>query len=78
MALGEYYTVLEDVWAAAFRKSYDECIDDGMLCIACLERRLGRELMRHDFEPRAMINYLDVFNPRSERLKDRVMRMTYG
>jgi hypothetical protein len=37
----EYYMVHDIVWASAFMGPYD-----GMLCIGCLERRLGRPLTR--------------------------------
>jgi hypothetical protein len=35
--IGEYYSVHDAVWAAARMQR-----DDGMLCIGCLETRLGR------------------------------------
>jgi hypothetical protein len=38
----EYYMVRDDVWTSAR-------MQDGMLCIGCLEARLGRRLMAHDF-----------------------------
>jgi hypothetical protein len=39
---GEYYTVEDDLWAASGA-------EDGMLCLACLERRIGRPLTEDDF-----------------------------
>ena len=39
---GEYYSVWDDLWAASGA-------DDGMLCLACLERRTGRLLTAEDF-----------------------------
>ncbi len=41
--IGEYYMLLRDVW----RSAHSTC--DGMLCIACVERRLGRMLASKDF-----------------------------
>ena len=41
---GEYYMVADEVWAASGLAP-----DGGMLCLADLERRLGRLLTRHDF-----------------------------
>ena len=41
---GEYYGVLEDVWAASGLGP-----NDGMLCLACLERGIGRLLTEADF-----------------------------
>lgn len=39
----EYYMVHDSVWLMANPK------DRGMLCIGCLEARLGRLLTKHDF-----------------------------
>ena len=41
--IGEYYMVHHDLWETANPKI------KGMLCIGCLERRLGRELDYTDF-----------------------------
>jgi hypothetical protein len=41
---GEYYTVAEEVWAASGLAP-----NGGMLCLACLERRIGRQLVPEDF-----------------------------
>ena len=40
----EWYTVLDDVWISAGLTS------DAILCVGCLEQRLGRQLSRRDFE----------------------------
>jgi hypothetical protein len=42
---GEYYSVGDDVWAAS-----GIAPNGGMLCLACLERRIGRLLTKEDFE----------------------------
>lgn len=60
--MNEYYMVQKDVWPIG-RKS-------GMLCIGCLERRIGRKLISEDF-PFLPINYPDFFD-QSDRLKDRL------
>jgi hypothetical protein len=44
IAIGEFYMVRDTVWA---RSGLGE--NDGMLCIGCLERRIGRELRGVDF-----------------------------
>lgn len=44
-AADDYHMVEADVWAAGAGKK------DGMLCVADLERRLGRKLRREDFLP---------------------------
>jgi hypothetical protein len=58
----EVYTVKSAVWTAAGMEPWGGC-----LCVACLEKRLGRRLRPKDF-PRH-----DAFNalPGSERLIER-------
>jgi hypothetical protein len=41
---GEYYILRDDVWLSTGVKR-----DGGMLCIGCVESRLGRRLNRSDF-----------------------------
>jgi hypothetical protein len=41
---GEYYAVSDDLWAAS-----GVAPDGGMLCLACLETRIGRALTLDDF-----------------------------
>jgi hypothetical protein len=60
--LGEYYMVWDDVWNSA---GLD--VNAGMLCIACLEHRIGRRLNVHDFTD-APINFERI----GPRLRDRV------
>lgn len=61
----EYYMVHDAVWAAAGQPQND----GGMLCIGCLEKRLGRQLTREDF-PNRPIN-MGIF-PQSQRLQERL------
>jgi len=64
--INEYYMVIERVWWAV----HDSGI--GMLCIGCLETRLGRRLRPDDFTD-AYVN--DVgFAPKSQRLMARLTR----
>jgi hypothetical protein len=63
--LKEYYHVHDEVWAAA--KTDDA---ESMLCIGCLEARIGRTLEPSDFSD-APINY-PGFVKRSARLSDRL------
>jgi len=65
MDINEYYTVTDEVWLSAHPE------DKGMLCIGCLEARLGRDLTCTDF-PRYPIN-IGAFE-QSVRLKDRIGR----
>jgi hypothetical protein len=43
-SIGEYYMVYDEIWAASGLEP-----NDGMLCLRCLERRIGRELSLDDF-----------------------------
>lgn len=62
LELDEYYAVQPDLW-----RRYGV---EGMLCIGCLEIRLGRKLTPADFID-AEINR-DSFDRKSERLRDRL------
>ena len=50
----EHYMVHDDVWATAG-------MEEGFLCVGCLEGRLGRELTAADFTP-APINDPDPWD----------------
>jgi hypothetical protein len=67
----EWYTVRNDVWAAAGMPPYDETRPEGerggYLCIGCLENRLGRQIRRADFQHPGEPNDAD-----SARLRDRL------
>lgn len=69
--IGEYYMVLDAVWQSAVpsRGSYYGADGGVMLCIGCLESRLGRRLVSADFID-APINY--IFN-QSDRMVDRIL-----
>jgi hypothetical protein len=63
--IDEYYMVHDVVWEAARMQPHG-----GMLCIGCLETRLGRTLTADDFT-----NYpinRDAFSHRSARLRHRL------
>jgi hypothetical protein len=70
--LGEWYMVHDDVWEQAWhaRKSWQVLPGQEVLCIGCLEQRLGRTLMACDFTD-APVN-----DPKqrcmSKRLRDRL------
>jgi hypothetical protein len=51
---GEYYMVYDQVWAASGLGP-----NDGMLCLACLENRIGRPLTMGDFT--AMVPSLEAW-----------------
>jgi hypothetical protein len=65
---GEYYMVHDDVWSSAFSKKR------GMLCIGCLESRLGKLLTKDDFTA-APLNSMNLFLG-STRLQSRLTNGT--
>jgi hypothetical protein len=64
--IGEYYMVNDDLW-----RKYG-AYDEGMLCIGCLEERMGRSLVSVDFTD-CQVNTDEEHN-RSMRLIDRLSR----
>ena len=64
--IGEYYFIHTPLWLSV--------IDSiaGMLCVGCLENRLGRQLRRNDFT-NAWIN-----NPRHHPVSQRLMSRLAG
>jgi hypothetical protein len=84
-AIEEYYMVKDVVWVEANKDLGLKVENDGhpnktgltshdegrMLCIGCLEVRLGREVTRDDFEMHIPINAVLV-EIGSERIKDRI------
>lgn len=68
----EYYMVHDPVWAAAGMPVPDDpegFVGEGILCIGCLEKRLGRKLTPDDFTG-APVNWPSVMM--SARLFSRV------
>jgi hypothetical protein len=66
-AINEEIMLVDEVWLAAVPT------ERGMLCIGCLEKRLGRKLRRDDFT-RYSQSAVDEGMPVSDRLKDRLSR----
>lgn len=63
----EYYMLKDDIWKQITKDSPAH-----MLCIGCVEYRLGRKLTKEDFA-QVPINSLDYqFIIRTERLKNRL------
>jgi hypothetical protein len=60
--IGEFYMVKDDVWAQVCEP------DGGMLCIGCLEERLGRRLVPDDFKDCQLHHHGHL----SERLRSRL------
>lgn len=61
----EHYFVSLDLWMRAVGSK------TGMLCIGCLEQRIGRKLVGADFTD-AHINNPKLY-PMSDRLRNRIM-----
>ncbi len=64
--IGEHYMLINQTWLAVAEDR------NGMLCIGCLEERLGRKLRAADFND----SYLNRSRtaPQSMRLRDRLER----
>ena len=79
-ALGEPFTGRQDTRGEWHYRGdeYARIQNRGMLCIGCIETRLGRLLNKSDFSG-ASINWDDDDRPfrsfRSDRMKDRVTRI---
>jgi hypothetical protein len=69
----EYYTLKDKTWLTANPR------DHGMLCIGCVEQRLGRALTQEDFRMEVPINILELNDrfPKSARLIDRISRRNH-
>jgi hypothetical protein len=63
--IGEFYYVNLELWLKTVGSK------DGMLCIECLEQRIGRKLNKVDFTE-AYINDMS-FGIKSERLRSRLL-----
>lgn len=66
-AVGDYYMVQDDMWET-------HGVGDGMLCLVCLEKRVGRELKADDFTE-ALVNK-GALTFRSELMRQRVESQT--
>lgn len=60
----EHYFVHTTLWLSVMPTT------KGMLCVGCLEKRLGRKLCRADFPPVFINN--PRFEPKSQRLMERL------
>lgn len=64
LCLGEYYMVTDQVW--------DSVANRGMLCIGCLEQRLGRMLHARDFTDAPINQIADMTDDASARFLNRL------
>jgi hypothetical protein len=67
--IGEWYMVRDEVWEEAWagrRKPWHALDGQGILCIGCLEKRIGRTLMAWDFK------YVQVNDPNDGSISDRL------
>jgi hypothetical protein len=67
ITLGEWYMVRDDVWQHAWAgrlKRWREAPGQQVLCVGCLEQRIGRKLDRNDFT--------EVNNPRQPGISARL------
>ncbi len=63
--LGEHYMLKESVWFSVAAS------DKGMLCVGCIETRLGRRLTSNDFN-NSYVNGLGFGQIKSNRLLERL------
>jgi hypothetical protein len=74
--LGEWYMVKNEIWDQAWagrRKSWHALSGQQILCVGCLEKRLGRTLMACDFTDVPVNNDPHTWR-KSKRLRDRLQR----
>ena len=67
LTIHEYYMVYDSVWEDSGLNKFD-----GMLCISCLEQRIGRRLQPDDFSNFPVNNPL--LYPKSNRLLSRIVK----
>ena len=65
LEIKEFYMIHDELWAQINPQL------EGLLCIGCVEKRLGRKLKPEDFLPYKTNSYLIV--PQSNRLKSRIL-----
>jgi hypothetical protein len=68
--MSEYYMVTDDVWAMATEDTYS----DIMLCIGCLENRIGDQLTASDFS-NVPLNSINLILG-STRLQNRLRKVS--
>jgi len=71
--LGEWYDVHDTVWELAWRgrrKPWHGVVGQAVLCIGCLEKRIGRTLCADDFTD-AAVNFRDKGGV-SDRMRQRL------
>jgi hypothetical protein len=74
ITLGEWYMVNDEIWQSAWagrRKPWTHLPGQEILCIGCLEKRIGRTLMACDFTD-APVNDVNDGDYRSDRLFNRL------
>jgi len=68
--IDEYYMVKDELWEQATATQQAD-----KLCIGCLEKRIGRQLTKHDFND-APVNELS-YGTKSDRLRNRLTAEAY-
>lgn len=63
--IGEHYMLIEETWQLAHKSN------QGMLCVDCLESRIGRRLVASDFND-SHINRVKPGESKSQKLLDRI------
>jgi hypothetical protein len=81
---GEWYQLRNRVWEEAWPGTGSKGVEvtlKHILCIGCVEKRLGRKLRRRDFDMRRTVNRLQPLSPKFKRampiparMRDRLKR----
>lgn len=75
--INEYYMVKDEIWEKAGASEWPEWVkelkeDPDLLCIGCLEKRIGRQLTKQDFAECPVNELAGPFPNKSERLRNRL------
>lgn len=70
LASGHYYMLKNELWEQITSKSFKGHLGiKGMLCLNCVEKRLGRQLTENDFDLTIPINW-DIIKKINNRNED--------
>jgi hypothetical protein len=71
--IGEWYMVKDDIFEQAWPEYSAVPYGHAILCVGCLERRLGRTLTRHDFTDALVNDIFGDYKDFSDRLLNRLV-----
>lgn len=69
----EWYVLRDEVWRQAVGPQDKPYSGGGILCIGCVETRIGRQLVLEDFDPEVALNTFNLLGDLpTQRLRDRM------